>query len=337
MHLNFDVDLTAYNTFGVSARAYALAEIEHWHQLERVLDHPRTAERPMLVLGGGSNVLFRDNYPGLILKIKNRGVTLLEETSEHCFVRIAAGEVWHDIVIWSVLRGLWGIENLALIPGEVGAAPIQNIGAYGAELSDCLVSVKAFDRQLRRWVSLSASECQLAYRSSLFKDHEPERYILSEILLRLNKTPKPQLDYPGLREVLRKINGEPTPVDIAEAVTWVRQSKLPDPHVFGNAGSFFKNPIVDNAKYRTLQDQFPQLKGFALDEEMTKLSAGWLIDQCGLKGVTRGDAGVYREHALVLVNLGQASGKELWALALEVQAAVRETFGVVLEPEPLVI
>lgn len=341
MPLKFNVNLAPWNTFGVASRAWAMAEVEHWYQLDRIIDDPRLRERPLLVLGGGSNVLFRRDYPGLVLKVGNRGITVLEEDDEHVFVRVAAGETWHDIVIWSVLRGLWGLENLALIPGQTGAAPIQNIGAYGAELADCFVSLQAFDRLKRQWVTLDKSDCQLAYRSSLFKDAEPERYIISEVVLRLNQRPEighgPRLDYPGVKEEIDLLGGSIDPVTIAEAVTRIRQRKLPDPHHCGNAGSFFKNPLVDADKFAQLTGQFPDIRSFEQDDGRTKLSAAWLIDQCHYRGYSRGDAGVYHDHALVLVNLGAATGQQIWELALEVQQAVHDKFGIVLEPEPLIV
>ncbi len=339
MHLNFDVDLAPFNTFGVSARCQAFAEVEHWSDIEPLLGHPRLRQSSLLVLGGGSNVLFRQDYQGAVLKISSRGMAILEETDDHVYVRIAAGEAWHDVVVWSVLRGLWGLENLALIPGQVGAAPIQNIGAYGAELADSFVSLKAYDREQERWTDLDREACRFGYRSSLFKSFDPDRYIITEVILQLRqgRHGKAKLDYPGLVDEISVLGGSIDPVTIAEAVTRIRQRKLPNPADYGNAGSFFKNPIVSSLQFAAMQSQNPTMNGFEQADGSFKLSAAWLIDQCGLKGQRIGGAGVYREHALVLVNHGGASGEQLWKLALTVQDAVLQRFGVLLEPEPLIV
>ena len=250
MRLSRNADLIACNAFGVPARAKVLATIKHWRELDLVTALPEWTKMPVFVLGSGSNILFRKDFPGLILHCANRGVDLIEETREHVFVRVAAGENWHNLVCWCVQRGLWGIENLALIPGTVGAAPVQNIGAYGMEIADSLQSVKAYDRLDHQWVTLQNAECRFGYRSSRFRDDEPDRFLITEIVLRLALKGEPKLEYPGVAEELRCISGaEGGPADVAEAIIRLRRRKLPDPEEIGNAGSFFKNPMITRSAW----------------------------------------------------------------------------------------
>lgn len=333
MHLTHDADLSGLNTLAVGARAHALAQIDHWYQLEPLLALDELAERPLLILGGGSNVLFRGDFPGVVLRINNRGIRPIQEDATRVFVRAAAGVEWHELVLWTTRRRLWGIENLAFIPGRVGAAPIQNIGAYGVELSETLRWVKAFDREQRRWRTLSKDDCALAYRSSRFKDDEPERFVITEILLELRLDGSPRTDYPGVGEALAELETDtPSPAQVAAAITRIRQRKLPDPERLPNAGSFFKNPTVSPAVAERLRTRYDALPWWPVGDRV-KLSAAWLIERCGWKGHRDGDAGIAPQHALVLVNYGRASGSELWRLARRIQNSVFETFGVRLEPE----
>ncbi len=334
MHLTRNADLRGHNTFAVAARAYALAQIDHWYQLEPLLALDDVAERPLLILGGGSNILFRGDFPGVVLKINNRGIRPIQEDRERVFVRVAAGVEWHELVLWAAGRGLWGIENLAFIPGRVGAAPIQNLGAYGTDLSETLRWVKAFDRDQRAWRTLTRDECALDYRSSRFKDLEPDRFVITEVLLELKVDGAPRTDYPGVKEALAELKtGTPSPARIAAAITRIRQRKLPDPERLPNAGSFFKNPIVSPAVAERLRDRHESLPAWPAGEGL-KLSAAWLIERCGWKGHREGDAGVAPQHALVLVNYGGASGVQIWDLARRIQDSVFERFGIRLEPEP---
>ncbi len=337
MLLTRDADLSGYSTFAVPARAHALAQIDHWYQLEPLLAIDELAHRPLLILGGGSNVLFRRDFPGVVLRIRNRGIVVLEEDDERVFVRVAAGVDWHQLVLWSTQRALWGIENLAFIPGRVGAAPIQNIGAYGAELGETLRWVKAFDRDQGRWATLTRDECALGYRTSRFKDTEPERFVITEILLELRLGGAPRTDYPGVREALIELEvDEVGPAEMAAAITRVRRAKLPDPGRLPNAGSFFKNPMVAEGVYRQLRDRYPRLPAWPTDDG-AKLSAAWMIERCGWKGHRNGDAGVAPQHALVLVNYGGASGSQIWDLARRIQDSVFAKFGVRLEPEAQIL
>ncbi|MDX1569095.1 MAG: UDP-N-acetylmuramate dehydrogenase [Xanthomonadales bacterium] len=331
-------ELQRYNTLRIPAQARALAEVEHWYELNGVLSDRRFRDLPRLVLGDGSNILFRKDFPGLLVRIANRGIRILEDDGSSVFLRIAAGENWHRLVQWAAARGLWGIENLALIPGTVGAAPVQNIGAYGVELSDTLVSVRALDHVKGRWRDFPAEDCGLGYRTSRFKEDPESRYWITEIVLRLSAAAEPNLGYPGLADSVAELVGDATigPVEIAAAVSAIRRSKLPDPLDTPNVGSFFKNPVIDADKAAGLTDEFPDMPAFPAESQV-KLSAAWLIDRCGFKGMRRGEAGVYERHALVLVNHGAATGEQVWQLALEIQGAVHERFGIWLEPEPLIV
>lgn len=338
MRLVENADLRPHNTLRVAARARVFAEIAHWYELERVLTDPRVADLPCLVLGEGSNVLFRDDYPGLVLRIANRGIRIMVEADDHVFLRVAAGEPWHGLVLWAGARNLWGLENLALIPGQVGAAPIQNIGAYGMELAETILNVRAFDRIAGSWRDFGREDCAFGYRTSVFREDPEQRWCITEVLLRLERQGTPRLTYPGLAESLAALDvPDPGPADVAAAVTRLRERKLPDPRVHPNAGSFFKNPVVSEAFAETLLATHPDCPRYPAGEGEAKLSAAWLIERAGLKGHRQGDAGVSERHALVLVNHGEASGRDLWHLALLIQERVFDRFGIRLEPEPVIV
>jgi UDP-N-acetylmuramate dehydrogenase len=338
MHLIHDAQLRPFNAFGVPARARALARVKHWHEVEQLTTDPEWQEHPMLILGDGTNCLFRQDFQGLVLRIENRGIQIIEESSEDVLVRIAAGENWSKLVIWCAGRLFWGVENLANIPGSAGAAPIQNIGAYGCELAQVLESVTAWDQQKESWTTLTREDCGFGYRSSRFKNEDAGRFVITEIALRLAKHGQPVVDYPGVSEALGPVDlADATPEDLVRAITAIRSRKLPDPRQLGNAGSFFKNPLVDADTADSLGREWPEMPRYPQTDGRSKLSAGWLIDQCQWKGRRMGDAGVYFAHALVLVNHGQASGQELWQLAKQIQADVHKKFGLNLEPEPTII
>jgi UDP-N-acetylmuramate dehydrogenase len=324
------------NTFRVPARAALLAEVHEPVTLAELLALPEVDGRPLLVLGEGSNVLFTRDFDGLVLAMANRGIEVLEDAGEAVRVRAAAGEDWHGLVRWSLAQGLCGLENLSLIPGTVGAAPIQNIGAYGAELAKTLETVEAYDRKTGKTARLTREQCEFSYRQSVFKQ-QPERWIITAVELRLRRYAALKLDYAGVREELAamKITG-PTAKDVSEAVCRLRRRKLPDPAVIGNAGSFFKNPIVSNGEAQKQQAAHPGLPVFSAPDGR-KLSAAWLIEQCGWKGFREGDAGVSDKHALVLVNHGKATGAQIWSLARRIRDSVQEKFDVQLEPEPRIL
>ena len=324
------------NTFRVPARATWLAEVREPTVLAELLAKPEVNGRTVLVLGEGSNVLFTRDFDGLVLAMMNRGIEILEDDGETVQIRAQAGEDWHGLVRWSLAQGLCGLENLSLIPGTVGAAPIQNIGAYGAELSETLEAVEAFDRQTNAPMRLSSEQCGFSYRQSVFKQ-QPERWIITAVELRLRRNAPLKLDYAGVREELAAMNAtQPTAKDVSEAVCRLRRRKLPDPAVIGNAGSFFKNPIVSNGQAATLQAAHPGLPVFTAPDGK-KLSAASLIEFCGWKGFRDGDAGVSDKHALVLVNHRKATGEQIWALAQRIMDSVQKKFGIRLEPEPRIL
>jgi UDP-N-acetylmuramate dehydrogenase len=330
--------LDARNTFGVAARAALLVDVSDVAALPELFAYPMLRDGPLLVLGGGSNLLFAADPPGAVLSLSSQAIRIVDEDATHAIVRADAGVDWHALVLWTLGHGLSGLENLALIPGTVGAAPIQNIGAYGAEVGECIDRVETFERATGHTARLSRADCAFAYRDSLFK-RDPDRYLVTAVDFRLSRTANPRLDYAGLREELAAMGvAVPTSSQVAEAVCRIRRRKLPDPAVLGNAGSFFKNPLVGRAVAERLQADHPTLPMFvAADPELRKLSAAWLIDACGWKGFREGDAGVSATHALVLVNHGTATGAQLLAVARRIADSVRERFDVLLEPEPRLV
>jgi len=331
--------LTHLNTFGVAATAEYLVTVGSPEDFLQVQHDPSLASLPRMVLGGGSNVLFTQDYPGLIVRVDARGVQDVGDTVDDWLVAVGAGECWHSVVEQLIARSRPGLENLALIPGLAGAAPIQNIGAYGLEVGQRLHSVDVWDVASERLIRMSAEECQLGYRDSIFKKHsgDQETRAIMGMTLALPKRWQPVLGYTELAQALAKGSAPITPRCIFDAVCAIRRRKLPDPEIIGNAGSFFKNPMITTLQARTLKERFPSLVSYVLGEGHEKLSAGWLIESCGLKGATRGRAGVYEKQALVLVNRGGATGTEILALAREVQEKVYEKFGIALEPEPKII
>jgi UDP-N-acetylmuramate dehydrogenase len=337
-HLQRDADLRPLNSFGVEARAPWLLEVFEPAALAQALDLEQIADLPLLPLGGGSNLLFAGDAPGVVLVLRAHEIRILGEDADGVRVHAQAGAVWHELVMWSLGQGLAGLENLALIPGSVGAAPIQNIGAYGVEAGERIACVHAWDRQARRQIVLGHGQCRFGYRDSVFK-HEPERWIITAVEFVLQRKAATRLDYAGLAEELAQMQADGSdPRQVAEAVIRIRRRKLPDPAVTGNAGSFFKNPIVPTALAQSLRQAHPRLPVFATDDpDRCKIPAAWLIDACGWKGRRQGDAGVSADHALVLVNHGQASGRQLLALAQAIIQDVEQRFGVHLEPEPRII
>jgi UDP-N-acetylmuramate dehydrogenase len=341
-----DARLDARNTFGVAARTPLLVEVEDAAALPAVLADPLLRDgmqrgRGLLVLGGGSNLLFAGDAPGPVLAISACDMRVLADHGDFAIVRADAGASWDGFVRWSLAQGLAGLENLALIPGTVGAAPIQNIGAYGAEVRERIHAVEAFERATGEVRRLAPAACAFAYRDSLFK-REPERYVVTAVEFELPRAAPLRLEYAGIGEELAAmgLGGTPTPVQVADAVSRIRRRKLPDPAVLGNAGSFFKNPIVPVAQAEALQAAHASLPVFRGDGDATrKLSAAWLIEQCGWKGHRDGDggAGVAASHALVLVNHGGATGAQLLDLARRIAASVQARFGVAIEPEPRIV
>jgi len=330
--------LAPLNTLGVAATARWLAEVRDAAAIPAVLALPAVSGAPAMVLGEGSNVLFAADFPGLILRTAFATVRILEDDGSTALVRAEAGAGWDALVDWTLVRGLAGLENLALIPGHVGAAPIQNIGAYGAEVAESIETVAAWDRQAARFERLAAGQCAFGYRDSVFK-REPDRWIVTAVEFRLSRAARPRLDYAGMREELAAhgVTAVPTARQVADAVRRLRRRKLPDPAVIGNAGSFFKNPVVDAALAQRIRAGHPQAPLYPGGDGRSKLSAAWLIECCGWRGYREGDAGISTRHALVLVNHGNATGAELLALARRVAESVEQRFGVRLEPEPRIV
>ncbi|MBV7539042.1 UDP-N-acetylmuramate dehydrogenase [Duganella sp. sic0402] len=327
--------LQALNTFGIAATARTYLRVTKKEQLLGVYADGNWATLPKLVLGGGSNVLLTGDFDGLVLHIGLEGKELVGANEQHQFVRAAAGENWHAFVQWTVDQGLGGLENLSLIPGTVGAAPIQNIGAYGLEIKDVFHSVTVFDPATGETRVMDGAACRFAYRDSVFK-HEGRDLIILDVTFALPKLWQPNLRYAELAAE-PGMPAKPTPRQVADAVIAIRRRKLPDPAVIGNAGSFFKNPLVSGAQCAALLERFPNLVHHAQPDGSEKLAAGWLIDQCGWKGKSLGAAGVYPKQALVLVNNGGATGADVVALAKAIQADVQARYGVLLEPEPVFI
>ena len=333
-----NASLRERTTFGVPARAPWLVEVDDADALDEVLALPQVAEGDTLVIGGGSNLLFAGDAPGTVIAMATQDLRVLSDDGGHALVRADAGVAWHPLVMWTLEQGLCGLENLALIPGTAGASPIQNIGAYGTEVGEFIHVIEAFDRHAGTRLRLDRDACAFAYRDSVFK-HSPDRYLVTAVEFLLPRTHALRLDYAGIRDELGAMGiAAPTARDVAEAVIRIRQRKLPDPAVVGNAGSFFKNPIVSQAQADALLVDYPTLPVFRGDAAHNrKLSAAWMIEACGWKGHRDGDAGVSAAHALVLVNHGEATGAQLLALARKIAASVQARFGVAIEPEPKLI
>lgn len=325
-------DLKSYNTFGVQAKAAYFVAITREEQLQSLLVQ-KDLPAKRLVLGGGSNILFTQDFDGLVIKVDIPGIQH-KISGTDVLVTAGGGVVWNDLVRHCVMQGFWGIENLTLIPGTVGASPVQNIGAYGTELMDVFRSCRAFDTQISEFVTLNTSDCQFSYRDSVFKNQAKGRYIITEVTLSLSTIGKPNTSYGAIQEELTKRNiTKPSIQDVAEVVSLIRVSKLPDPSTIGNAGSFFKNPVISPPEFETLKLEWPDMVHYIMLDGRIKLSAGWLIEKAGWRGKSHGDCGTWKNQALVLVNHGNASGKDLYDFSEAIIADVRSKFGVSLERE----
>ncbi|TBU83197.1 UDP-N-acetylenolpyruvoylglucosamine reductase [Pseudomonas daroniae] len=331
------VSLQAYNTFGVDVAARYWAEADDDAQVRQALEAARERQVPLLVLGGGSNLLLTTDVEALVLRMASRGIQVLADDGERVEIEAEAGEPWHAFVQWTLQQGFAGLENLSLIPGTVGASPVQNIGAYGVELKDCFLGLTALDRQNGEIREFDLQDCAFAYRDSLFK-RESGRWIILRVRFALNRNAPLHLDYGPVRQRLLEQGIEaPNATDVSRAICAIRSEKLPDPAVLGNAGSFFKNPLVSTELAQRLQQQYADLVAYPQADGQVKLAAGWLIEKAGWKGFRDGDAGVHRLQALVLVNYGQATGQQLLGLAQRIQVDIAERFGVRLEIEPNVL
>jgi UDP-N-acetylmuramate dehydrogenase len=333
-----NASLREFNTFGLPATAHALVHVREEADVRRVVDHPELGRLPKLVLGGGSNLILSRDPAAVVLRVEIPGRRLVEAREDAWIVEAGAGENWHELVAWTLQQGWPGLENMALVPGTVGAAPVQNIGAYGVELADRFDSLDAVDLVTGRRVSLDRAACRFGYRDSVFKQALAGKSVITRVRLRLPRPWRPELGYLDLeRKMAETGNTAPDAQTICDWVCAIRRAKLPDPAVIGNAGSFFKNPVVSQDQCRDIIARDPHVVHYPLPDGHFKLAAGWLIDACGWKGKTVGRAGVYDKQALVLVNRGGASGAEVLTLARAIQESVYGRFGIRLEPEPVVV
>jgi UDP-N-acetylmuramate dehydrogenase len=325
------ISLKSYNTFGVESFASELIRI---HSEKELIELDLKSRAGYKILGGGSNVLLTQDIQDTILKNEIKGIEIIEDHSSFTLVRVGAGETWHDVVLWALRNNLGGIENLSLIPGRTGAAPVQNIGAYGVELKDVLQNLQGIYLSSKKKMQFTNSECMFSYRNSIFKSELKEEFFICSIVLRLSKQHILHLKYGNIQEELEKSGiSNPDIHDVSKAVIKIRSSKLPDPKFIGNAGSFFKNSIVTNENYQQLKDEYPNLPGYREDKDHMKIPSGWLIEQCGWKGKRIGDAGCYDKQALVLVNYGHAKGSDILRLASDIIDSVLQKFNIQLSPE----
>ncbi len=338
MRIEHGVSLTPYNTLGLPAVAATLIRIESEADVRRVVDHPDLGRAPKLILGGGSNLVLTRDVSACVLKVEVKGRRLIETRDDAWIIEVGAGETWHELVAWTLEQGWPGLENLALIPGTVGAAPVQNIGAYGLEVGERIESVETVDLMTGRTVVLDARRCRFGYRDSLFKQELAGKSVITRVRFRLPRPWQPVLGYLDLQRRVEETGIlQPDARQIFDWVCAIRRDKLPDPAVLGNCGSFFKNPVVSAEVCRDIIARDPHLVHYPLPDGQFKLAAGWLIDACGWKGKSIGRAAVHDRQALVLVNRGGARGAEILTLAQAIQASVRNRFGIDLEPEPVFV
>lgn len=337
MNIQENISLKDYNTFGIDVRARYFIEITGLAQLQRVLQLKAYSRK--FIVSGGSNMLLTKDIDALVLHINLKGISILEQNEDEVTIKAMAGENWHNLVLWCLDQGYGGLENLSLIPGNTGTAPIQNIGAYGVELKDVFVSCSAMEIDTGELVAFDRESCQFGYRDSIFKNEAKGKYIITSVNLKLTKKNHAlYTGYGAIEEELKQMGiVYPSILDISEAVMSIRRNKLPDPEEIGNSGSFFKNPIVSSSVFKRLKKEYPNMPFYEVDEEAYKIPAGWLIEQCGFKGKRFGDAGVHDKQALVLVNHGNASGKDILKLAENIQRAVENMFNVRIQPEVNII
>lgn len=326
--------LKSYNTFGINASAKYFDTFNDIETLMQLLDSKVASQEKIMILGGGSNVLFTNNFDGLVLKNNIGGIDKINEDDNHIYIQAGAGVPWHSLVEYCLENNYAGVENLALIPGSTGASPMQNIGAYGVELKEIFYSLEAVHKKDKTAVSFDNRECEFGYRNSVFKNKYKDQFVITSVTYRLNKFPHLNISYGAIQQELERMRVNTITIQqIAQAVINIRKSKLPDPSIIGNAGSFFKNPLVKKSHFEILQKSFPGIIGHAVDDENIKLAAGWLIESCGWKGYRKGDAGCHEKQALVLVNYGNAGGDEIITLSEEIIKSVQEKFDVLLERE----
>jgi len=328
--------LKKLNSFGLDSEAACYARPEDLESLVSVLEHNHRGQLPLLVLGEGSNILFRNNFDGLVIQPGMKGIEVVHENGEELIVKVGASENWDSWVNYATEQGWYGLENLSLIPGSVGASPVQNIGAYGVELKDRFEWLEAWDIPLNRHLRLEHNECRFGYRSSIFKEEGKGRYIITHVAFRLSRKPRLHLEYGNVKAELSRANGS-TPMDLRNVIIAIRSSKLPDPAQYGNAGSFFKNPIVDRTIFNCIRVEYPEVPSYPDSGNQVKIPAAWLIEKCGWKGKRVGNVGTWPAQPLVIVNYGGASGQEIYDFSENILEDVERTFGVTLEREVNVI
>lgn len=339
MHIQKDISLKSFNTFGLEAKAKVFIDVTSKDELQEALNSEIVKENKLLILGGGSNILLTQDFNGVIIKNSIKGIDATHETEDFVLVKIGAGENWHEFVLYALKNGWGGIENLSLIPGTVGAAPMQNIGAYGVEIKEVFEYLQAVNINTGAVEKFNKEQCRFGYRESIFKNKVKGEFVITHVVLKLTKKEhKLNTSYGAITQTLQEMKvKKPTIHDISNAVISIRQSKLPNPAEIGNAGSFFKNPTVDKIQYEELKTEYPEIPGYEQPDYQVKIPAAWLIEQSGWKGVQRGNIGVHRNQALVLVNYGEGSGEELKKLAEEIKNSVIEKFGVELTGEVNII
>ena len=338
MTVQENISIKEYNSFGISGYANLFAKFNSLDELSELLEFEKRTtnnqQRSTLILGGGSNILFNKYFDGLVLKNELHGIKEIKEDEHHVYVQVGAGENWHQFVLHCIKNGWAGVENLSLIPGNVGASPMQNIGAYGAEIKDVFYSLEAFHIKEKKIVNFSLNDCEFGYRDSVFKRKFKNEFVITHVTYRLNKIPEYNISYGAIEQELEKMGVKNLSLQsVSQAVINIRSSKLPNPGQIGNAGSFFKNPEVSSSQFEVLSSQFPGIVGYDLPNGNVKLAAGWLIEQTGWKGFRKGDAGCHERQALVLVNYGNAKGSEIYDLSEEILQSVKAKFGVGLERE----
>ena len=337
MEIQSNFSLKNYTTFGIEAKANHFVAVKNVGELKAVLEQKKSEKK--FILGGGSNMLLTKNIEALVIHVDLKGKKIVKETEDYVWVESQAGENWHEFVLWAIDQNFGGLENMSLIPGNVGTTPVQNIGAYGTEIKDTFVSCEAISIDNQEMKTFSKEECHFGYRESIFKNEEKDNYIITSVIFKLTKrNHKINISYGDISTELAKNNiTNPTLKDISNAVIAIRQSKLPDPKELGNSGSFFKNPILLKTDFNKIHQKFPEMKYYEISETEVKVPAGWLIEQAGFKGKRFGDAGVHKNQALVLVNYGNATGQEILNLSREIQQTVFDTFGINIEAEVNII
>ena len=344
MNLTENISLKQFNTFGIDVSAKYFCEINSVEDYKELLGDKKLVGEKKLILGGGSNILFTKNFDGLVIRNCIAGIEIVSETETEVIIKVAAGEVWHKLVLWCVKNNYAGIENLSLIPGLAGAAPMQNIGAYGVEIKDVFHQLEAIDVHTGEAVKFGIADCHFGYRESVFKNNYKNKFLITSLNLKLTKLSSPRaiyqykIEYGDIKATLSDMRAYDLSLKaVSDAVTKIRTSKLPDPKVIGNAGSFFKNPVVSEQQFETLVAQYPVMPSYLQKDGSVKIPAGWLIEQCGWKGKVVGHTGAHATQALVLVNYGNASGKEVWDLAMKIQQSVKEKFDIDISPEVNVV